>query len=607
MDFNVEAPLRILAIAPYDAMKSALLRAAESFPGIQMEAYIGDLEEGAAIVTRLSEENYDVIISRGGTAKLIRPITALPVIDIPVSVYDVLRVIKLSENYTEKCAVVGFQSVTESAHTLCNLLRKDIPIRTVVDAASAESALEELNSKGVHTILCDNVTHRIARSRGMNAMLITSGESSLREALQEAVEQGATFRRIRNENEFMRSIIQMDSRVCVAFDAENKTVFSFSSDVPEELISIMRRKIPSVKDHEELLFYHQSNSVLHTITAAALHMRGRKYILFRDQPDQISLRSRRPGIRAIDAEECEQAFMNSFFSISGSLGELDQRLTPISSADKPVLMIGEEGTGKEQIARLLYLRSRMRNHPFITIDGASLNERGWDFLLESHASPLSTRNTTIYFQRLEGASPERQKQLLNLIEDANLSRRLWLIFSCDATEGEALPPFFTGLIAALGPMTLQLPTLRERRDEIPALASLYLGNLSVEMNKQISGFDPGALDMMMSYDWPGNYTQFKHLLQELTMVTDGPYISSNVVAELLAQERRKHRRAQSVEQPFTWTGQTMDEITYHIACQALAKNGGNQSLTARQLGISRTTLWRMLSSQGTKPAASSER
>ncbi len=104
MDFQLDTTLRILAIAPYEAMKTALLRAAEAFPDIQMDAYTADLQEGVEIMRQLSEENYDAVISRGGTADLIRPETHLPVIGIPVSVYDVLRTIKLSENYTEKSA-----------------------------------------------------------------------------------------------------------------------------------------------------------------------------------------------------------------------------------------------------------------------------------------------------------------------------------------------------------------------------------------------------------------------------------------------------------------------------------------------------------------------
>ena len=595
MNIQIDTTLHILAIAPYEAMRTALLRAAEAFPDLRMDAYTADLQEGVEIVRRLSDEDYDAVISRGGTADLIRPETQLPVIGIPVSVYDVLRTIKLSENYTEESAVVGFPSVTESAHILCNLLRKETRIITVNDAASAQAALETLSAQGVHTVICDMVTHRIARSLGMNALLITSGESSLRQALQEAAEQAATFRRIRGENRFLRSILQMDSRQSVILNEEREIVYSFSPDVPQELIAMIRRRIPSVRDGEESLFYHQIGGVMNAVTASSFRLRGKRYYLFRDEPGQIPLRSSRPGIRACDADECERQFMNSFFSISGSLGELEQHLTPFAAADHPVMILGEGGTGKEQIARALYLRSRMRNHPFLMVDGAWLNDRGWDFLLESHSSPLSARGATVFFQRLEEAPPQRRNALLSLIDDTGLSRRLWLIFSCNTQEGKPLSDFFQQLSLRLAPLTVHMPTLRSRRDEIPALASLYLGSLNVEMGKQVSGFDPGALEMLIHYDWPGNYTQFKHVLHELAVLTNGLYVSSEDVAKLLSQERSQYRRAPAAETGLSLSGKTLTEIISSVARQAVAENGGNQTLAARQLCISRTTLWRIMS------------
>ena len=90
----------ILGIAPYDGMQTAMERVAEEFPNIQLDAYTGDLEAGAAIVRSAQLENYDVIISRGGTADRIREVTDLPVVSIQLSVYDVLRAIKMAENYS---------------------------------------------------------------------------------------------------------------------------------------------------------------------------------------------------------------------------------------------------------------------------------------------------------------------------------------------------------------------------------------------------------------------------------------------------------------------------------------------------------------------------
>ena len=101
----VETHTRILGIAPYDGMRTAMEQAAQAYPNVELEVYTGDLEEGQAIVQRMAPNSYDCIISRGGTATLIRQVTDLPVVDIHISVYDVLRTMKLAENYTSLYAI----------------------------------------------------------------------------------------------------------------------------------------------------------------------------------------------------------------------------------------------------------------------------------------------------------------------------------------------------------------------------------------------------------------------------------------------------------------------------------------------------------------------
>ncbi len=593
MSFQNETPIRILAIAPYESMKVSLVHAAEHFPGISMDVYTGDLEEGVSIVKSRDTTRYDVILSRGGTAGLIREVTDLPVVEISVSVYDVLRTIKLSENYTDQFAVVGFPAVTGNAHTLCNLLRIVAPIVTVHDAQEAASELDRLIEQGIRTVICDKVSYVLARMKGLNALLMTSGENSIQQALEEAVAQGQSFRRIRNENLFLRCILSRDSRQCLVFNESKELVYAFQQNVDEEMLKYLQHRIAVINDDEENLTYRQIGGVIHSITGSTFVVQDQRYYLFRIQSGNIPLPSRHPGIRAYDVTECENLFMNSFFSISGSMGTMKPMLDSMAASGRPVMIMGEMGTGKEQIARYLYLNSRFRTRPQVVVDGEQLGDRGWSFLLENHASPMNSAGITVYFQHLEKVPVQHQHALLSLLTGTGISRRLRLIFSCDEEEETPLPEFIRQLMVSLGPLSLNLPTLRSRRDEIPALSSVYLGNLNEELGKQLSGFEPGAMNMLVNYDWPGNYAQFKHVLQELTVVSTGLYISTNDMAEMLARERRIYRRKYPPEAK-SFAGKTLEEINRAIAEEILEENGGNQSLTAKQLGIGRTTLWRML-------------
>ena len=86
-------------------------------------------------------------------------------------------------------------------------------------------------------------------------------------------------------------------------------------------------------------------------------------------------------------------------------------------------------------------------------------------------------------------------------------------------------------------MTIHLPPLRERMEELPTISSLYLGNLNVELARQIIGFEPEAMALLETYDWPCNYTQFKRVINELAVITSTPYISARDVRSLLEKER----------------------------------------------------------------------
>jgi transcriptional regulator of acetoin/glycerol metabolism len=591
-------PVRILAVAPYETMAVSLKKSAERFPDVLLDAFTGDLQEGVEILQSRDMSVYDAILSRGGTADMIRRITDLPVIEIPVMIYDILRTIKLAENYTDRMAVVGFPGVTENAHTLCSLLRLKMPIETVHSSEEIPGVLDRLRRQQINTVICDVVSHRTARDAGFQALLITSGERSLSQAIGIAIQQGRLFRRMKSENTLLRSMLQQNMQQCVVFNAEKDVVYSFMGKLSDGTAAAMRRRISAIPENRELLFYYQEGAALHSIIASRFQLRGQQLYLFRDEPARISLRSAQPGIRFYDAVECEQLLSGSFFTLSGSMGTLESRLTAFSNTLHPLMIIGEEGTGREQVARTLYLQSELRNHPLVVVDGARLNDRSWNYLMEHHASPLGTTRTAVFFHHLEELSSQRQQALLSLIEETGLARRLWLLFACEIRDGRIVDVFAEKLSSRLAPLTVELPSLRSRRDEIPALASIYLSNLDMELGKQVSGFEPGVLEMLTRYDWPGNYAQFKHVLHELCVVTDGHYISGTDAAEIMAREHGMFRRLPEVPGGFSSAGMTLEEIERNVIEHTLNENKGNQSRTARQLGISRSTLWRVLSGGG---------
>lgn len=591
-------PVHILGIAPYEGMRTAMAQAAESYPDVRMEVFTGDLAEGAAIVQAHLEDAYDCIISRGGTARMIRQITDIPVVEITLSVYDVLRTIKLAENYADRYAIVGFPNITGPAHTLCDLLQYQIEILTIRSTEELRPTLARLQESGCRTIIGDMVTHTTAQELGLNAFLITSGTESLHTAIQQAVALSAGFRRLRLENRFLSSVMREEGETIAVLDEAGSVAFAQPSEPSAALLAVLRTKLPEIPPHNSLQFYHNRQGRLFRVTAQQLHMGSGAYFLFHCRSAQIPLRGEKHSVRTYGKSECEHLFQHSFYNLSGALGSLDSAITAMAATRQPVMILGEAGTGKEQIARLLYLRSAQTGRPFVVIDCALANGKTWEFLLNHYASPLNDVGNTLYFQNFDCISPDHGEQLRALLLSTDLSSRQRLLFSCTCPEGAGLPETARKLMQTLTCLTLMLPTLRSRSDEIPSLASLYLGSLNLELGKQLAGFDAHAMDQLRRFPWPDNYTQFKRVLRELATVTTSYYIRSNTVSDLLSRERITAAPAQP--SPPAQDPQTLDQIIRSAIEQALLASNGNQTAAAKQLGISRTTLWRHLNQETAK-------
>ena len=222
-----------------------------------------------------------------------------------------------------------------------------------------------------------------------------------------------------------------------------------------------------------------------------------------------------------------------------------------------------------------------------------MDEKSWDFFLGHYNSPLVETGNTIYFQNFELIPESCLLKLMDAITETDLSHRVRLIFSCVCYKDELLSETARHFCSRLGCQMLNLPTLRSRSDEIPSLASLYLANLNIKTGKQISGFEPHAIEMLCQYDWPTNNTQFKHVLEALSSQTSSTYIQSTLTAEILARERSlQHSLPKAF--PFDTKNRKLDDIIKTVVLQAIADHDGNRTAAAKQLGISRTTIWRYL-------------
>ena len=275
-----------------------------------------------------------------------------------------------------------------------------------------------------------------------------------------------------------------------------------------------------------------------------------------------------------------------------------------AAVDSNVLVTGETGTGKELAAALIHARSRRAKHPFISINCAAIP----DTLLESelfgyergaftgaestHTGRVSAAHGgTVLFDEIGDMSPIGQAKVLRLVEDKEVGRlgstrsvRVDArIIAATNRSLEALVAegrFRSDLYFRLDVAHVELPPLRERREDVPLLVSYYLGVIRDRFERDIDAVTHEAMDALIAFDWPGNVRELKNVIERAVMNTSSQQIG---FADL--PEKLKTRRAPRA---------SADDGNARSLQEALFAAKGNKTEAARALQCSRMTLYRKL-------------
>lgn len=586
--------IKILAIAPYEGMAETITTIASKRNDIELTVQIGDLNTGRKIVENMAHKNYDVIISRGGTAELIRSSVEIPVIDISISGYDILRSIKLAENYSGKFVIAGFSGITKYARVLCDLLQYDIDIITFTNEEDAIPSLRCARKAGCTLVLCDMTGSNAAKKLNMNSILISSGAESINDSINEAVKLVQSSQHVHKQKDLFQALLTVEDREFLIYDPAGSLWFSslVFDEMNVSLMNLVQTYLKAFLKVPNQSVVRQIRDKVYTFTSRHLYHNEQKYTAIIITQKDALFSEVENGITVYNKSDESPSFPD-YFSSSNQIGNTAYIIEEYSKSHLPVLIIGEIGTGKDKVASLMYENGPFDNSPFYVIDCELMNERKWNHITSSENSPLTALHSTIYIKNVCALSSAQAEKLFTYMEHTDLAKRNRLIFSLISgsdqyPETELIRNYLENRLSCL---TLRLLPLRERSEDIPSITALYLHKLNVSLGKQIIGFETEAMDLMTSFPWSHNLDQLQHVLKELAVITKTPYITYADVKYMLDQESTPLTSLPSVNLDLT---KTLDDINYQIIQTVLAEEQGNKEKTSRRLGISRSTLWRIL-------------
>ena len=301
-----------------------------------------------------------------------------------------------------------------------------------------------------------------------------------------------------------------------------------------------------------------------------------------------------------------------FIASAASMHQVLETMSRVGPSDANVLITGEHGTGKEVVAQMLHRLSARASRTLVAVNTGALPEGTFESELFGHVKGAFTDARTDRIGRFELASggtlfldeianiPIRQQaKILRVLETGELERvgssrtqqvdvRILSATNANLRVDCAEGRFREDLLFRLNTVEICLPPLRERREDIPALAGHFLARHASRYRRAIQGLEPAALQLMLQYAWPGNVRELDHTIERAVLMARGERIDAVDLA-LHSQQRA--------------TTSSMDDMSLEaveaiLIRKALARVGGNVSQAADALGLSRGALYRRIEKYG---------
>jgi transcriptional regulator with GAF, ATPase, and Fis domain len=292
-----------------------------------------------------------------------------------------------------------------------------------------------------------------------------------------------------------------------------------------------------------------------------------------------------------------------------------QRVRRVAPTDLPVLITGETGTGKELLARAIHRDSRRAGRPLVSVNLAAVPETLAAAELFGHDKGAFTGADRLRVGRFEAADrgtlcldeigelrPDLQVMLLRVLQEGEFERlggsttrrvdvRLIAATNRDLEAEVQEGRFREDLFYRLSVFPIHLPALRERPEDIPALAEYFLQRAVLRLGRRICGIEPASMRRLQQYGWPGNIRQLQNVIEQSAVLCDGAAL--DVPETALAGPRTVGLRSDTMSGLFA-ENPTLEEIKKRYISHLLTTTQGNILRTAAILDVDRRSLYRMV-------------
>ncbi len=644
-------PYKIVFISPYKKMADLFSEVCQEF-NKNIIVKIGDLESGAKQAIALEEQGIDVIISRGGTAIAIKKkVFNLPVVEIQISGFDLIRALYKIREKTKKAAIVGFYPFTYGVEGLGSIIDMELKAITLKESWYKQpyyikKKLEAMKRQNYEWVVGDNISVEIAEQLGINAVLVESGKEALMQSILEAERVAEIRRNELEKTKRIKSIIDFAYEGIINVD-QNGIIDTFNPQAekifkkePYKVIGKNINKIFPEFNFSKIIKTGQriegkfwtvgDIKIVANIIPIKINNEVIRFVITFQKVSQIQRIEQKIRKKIYLKGNVAENKFEDIIGQSKIVSNLKEEAKSYAQVDSPVLLYGETGTGKELFAQSLHNYSARKNKPFVAFNCAALPENILESELFGYVEGAFTgakrggkmgffeqaHEGTIFLDEIGEISQDIQARLLRVLQECKIRRLgddrvipvdVRIITSTNKNLNKLVKEnkFRRDLYYRINVLNLKLPNLKERREDIPLLTKFFIKKYQYKFKKEIGGISEESMDILKSYNWPGNIRQLENIIERLIVRTRDHYIMPDLVKEVMEffdddkimyvnnsnLESESNRGENDLNIPLIGN---LEDIERVIIKKIIKNEKGNKTAVAKKLGIGRTTLWRKM-------------
>lgn len=589
--------IKLLAVAPYAEMETQLIQIKSNYPQLDLYTFVGYYQNAVDFTKAFPDKNFDVVISRGGTANLLKQLIDTPVVDIGVATIDLLRVMKLAvAQCAKRIFFVSYSHIVKEAKILIDLMKFPIETMSFDTPDEIEEAVHKSKQHGASLIIGGAFTQKFAIECGCQFILISSGYECIQSGIERGLEYVETIRQVRQNASLYQELVNKNESGIFLYDEELKMRFANMEAVQmlnrfHKLEKYLLSTVSKVKKNKGIHITKKIHKEIYRISGRPMTMDRQTFYML-----DIRFRSVvNKAESALKIEDTDELYLNKLLPGYSEIYRkaFQKELTAVVTTHLPVLIEGPVGSHKGLIARWIHSHRNGDGNSFLRFNCTDITEKDWKLLINSPDSPLHETGYTICFENIDLLPLYLQDKLADYIRDTNLLKRHNILSSSQNNVSLMVEKglFLTKLFLQLNGIYIKIPPLKQRAEDLPAMVSMIIAYYNSTLGTSVVAPDAEAMERLTTFEWPVNLVQLERVIRELVVTCGGFYICCQEAEKLIEQEKKQWSPSAGQIQ---WNG-TLDEIEKKIILEVLKEENQNQSAAAKRLGIGRSTLWRKIS------------